>query len=30
MVGRDERVEATVLQTVSEKNYDGMLIAVVK
>lgn len=29
-VGRDERVEAVVLQTVSEKNYDGFLIAVVK
>jgi len=29
-VGKDERVEAVVLQTVSEKNYDGFLIAVVK
>ena len=29
-VGRDERVEAVVLQTVGEKNYDGFLMAVVK
>jgi predicted O-methyltransferase YrrM len=29
-VGRDDRVEALVLQTVSEKNYDGFLMAVVK
>ena len=29
-VGKDDRVEAVVLQTVSEKNYDGFLIAVVK
>lgn len=29
-VGRDERVDAVVLQTVSEKNYDGFLMAVVK
>ena len=29
-VGRDERVEACVLQTVGEKNYDGFLMAVVK
>lgn len=29
-VGKDKRVEATVLQTVGEKNYDGFLIAVVK
>jgi predicted O-methyltransferase YrrM len=29
-VGKDERVEAVVLQTVSEKNYDGFLMAVVK
>ena len=30
MVGKDNRVEGVVLQTVSEKNYDGFLIAVVK
>lgn len=29
-VGRDDRVDATVLQTVSDKDYDGFLIAVVK
>ena len=29
-VGRDNRVEASVLQTLSEKNYDGFLMAVVK
>lgn len=29
-VGRDERVEAVVLQTVGETNYDGFLMAVVK
>ncbi|CAD6577067.1 MAG: hypothetical protein ASARMPREDX12_008107 [Alectoria sarmentosa] len=29
-VGRDERVEGTVLQTVGEKDYDGFLMAVVK
>ncbi|KAL8953124.1 MAG: hypothetical protein Q9222_001007 [Ikaeria aurantiellina] len=29
-VGTDERNEATVLQTVSEKDYDGFLIAAVK
>jgi predicted O-methyltransferase YrrM len=29
-VGKDDRVEAVVLQTVSEKNYDGFLMAVVK
>ena len=29
-VGKDERVEALVMQTVSEKNYDGFLLAVVK
>lgn len=29
-VGKDERVEAVVLQTVSEKNYDGFLMAVMK
>jgi len=29
-VAKDDRVEAVVLQTVSEKNYDGFLIAVVK
>ena len=28
--GKDDRVEALVLQTVSEKNYDGFLMAVVK
>jgi predicted O-methyltransferase YrrM len=28
--GKDERVEATCLQMVSEKNYDGILMAVVK
>ena len=29
-VGADERVEGVVLQTVSDKNYDGFLMAVVK
>ncbi|MCJ1245587.1 hypothetical protein MMC30_002791 [Trapelia coarctata] len=29
-VGKDERVDAVVLQTVGEKNYDGFLMAVVK
>lgn len=29
-VGRDDRVEAVVVQTVSEKNYDGFLMAVKK
>jgi predicted O-methyltransferase YrrM len=29
-VGKDERVDAVVLQTVGEKNYDGWLMAVVK
>ena len=29
-IGADERVEGVVLQTVSEKNYDGFLMAVVK
>lgn len=29
-VGEDSRVEGVVLQTVSEKNYDGFLMAVVK
>ena len=29
-VGRDERVEAMVMQTVGEKGYDGFLMAVVK
>jgi len=29
-VGRDERVDATVVQTVGEKEYDGFLMAVVK
>lgn len=29
-VAKDARVEAAVLQTVSEKNYDGFLMAVVK
>ncbi|KAL8833016.1 MAG: hypothetical protein Q9170_004562 [Blastenia crenularia] len=29
-VGKDERVDATVLQTVSDKDYDGFLIAMVK
>ena len=28
--GRDERLDATLLQMVGEKNYDGMLICVVK
>lgn len=28
--GKDPRVEATLMQTVSEKNYDGFLMAVVK
>jgi len=30
MVGKDERVDATVMQTVGGKNHDGSLIAVVK
>ena len=29
-VGKDQRVDAVVLQTVGEKNYDGFLLAVVK
>ena len=29
-VGKDDRVEATLVQTVSEKNYDGFLVAVKK
>jgi predicted O-methyltransferase YrrM len=29
-IGEDDRVEAVVLQTVSEKDYDGFLMAVVK
>lgn len=29
-VGRNEKVDAVVIQTVSEKNYDGFLLAVVK
>jgi len=29
-VGRNDKVEAVVIQTVSEKNYDGFLMAVVK
>ncbi|KAF2190685.1 O-methyltransferas-like protein family 3 [Zopfia rhizophila CBS 207.26] len=29
-IGRDERLDAVVIQTVGEKNYDGFLIAVVK
>ena len=29
-VGMDERVDATVLQTVADKDYDGFLIAAVK
>ena len=29
-VGRNDKVEAVVIQTVSEKNYDGFLLAVVK
>lgn len=28
--GKDDRVEAVALQTVSEKNCDGFLIAVIK
>ena len=28
-VGRDERVDAVILQTVGEKNYDGLLLAIV-
>ena len=28
--GQDERVDAVVLQTFSEKSYDGVLMAVVK
>ena len=30
MVGRDERLDGVVMQTVGEKSYDGFLIAVVK
>ena len=30
MAGKDERVEAVVLQTVGEKTYDGFMMAVVK
>lgn len=29
-VGKDDRVDAVVMQTVSEKNWDGFLMAVVK
>ncbi|KIW32806.1 uncharacterized protein PV07_04326 [Cladophialophora immunda] len=29
-VGKDDRVDAVVLQTVAEKNYDGFMMAVVK
>lgn len=29
-VGKDERLEGAVVQTVGEKNYDGFLFAVVK
>jgi len=29
-VGKDERVDATVLQCVGEKDYDGFLLAIVK
>jgi len=29
-VGKDERVDATVLQSVGEKDYDGFLLAIVK
>ena len=29
-VGKDDRVDAVILQTVGEKNYDGFLLAVVK
>jgi predicted O-methyltransferase YrrM len=29
-VGRDERLDGVVVQTVGDKNYDGFLIAVVK
>ena len=29
-IGQDERVEGVVIQTVSEKNYDGFLMAVLK
>ena len=29
-VGKDERVDACVLQTVGEKNYDGFLLAIVE
>jgi hypothetical protein len=28
--GKDVRVEAVVLQVVGEKNYDGILMAIVK
>jgi hypothetical protein len=30
MIGKDDRVGAVVLQTVSSKNYDGFLFAVRK
>ncbi|KAL9124708.1 MAG: hypothetical protein Q9217_005992, partial [Psora testacea] len=29
-IGKDERVDAVILQTVGEKNYDGFLLAIVK
>lgn len=29
-IGKDERVEAALLQTVSDKNYDGFIMAIVK
>jgi hypothetical protein len=29
-VGKDERLDGVVVQTVGDKNYDGFLIAVVK
>jgi len=29
-VGRDERLDSVVLQTVGEKNYDGFMFTIVK
>lgn len=29
-IGKDQTVDAVVLQTVSEKNYDGFLMAIIK
>jgi predicted O-methyltransferase YrrM len=29
-IGKDDRVDATVIQTVGEKNYDGFLFAILR